>query len=75
MLALRAFSKDQPNKPNRCDNARSTCALDGVSLYPTYRKPFDMIAKRVKTEEWSALEDDFRTFLLGPEALKSQECA
>jgi hypothetical protein len=37
---------------------------DGVSLYPTYRKPFDLIFKRAKNEEWSALEDDLRTFLL-----------
>jgi site-specific DNA recombinase len=28
------------------------CSIDGVSLYPTYRKPFDVIAKRVKNEEW-----------------------
>jgi site-specific DNA recombinase len=33
------------------------CATDGVSLYPTYRKPFDLIAKRVKTEEWSGRAD------------------
>ncbi len=37
------------------------CSIDAVSLYPTYRKPF----KRAKSEEWSASEDDFRTFLLG----------
>ena len=33
------------------------CTLDGVSLYPTYRKPFDMIAKRAKFKEWSGRED------------------
>ena len=33
------------------------CSLDGVSLTPTYRKPFDMIFKRVKTEEWSGRAD------------------
>ncbi len=33
------------------------CSIDGVSLYPTYRKPFDLIAKRVKTEEWSGRAD------------------
>ena len=33
------------------------CAIDGVSLYPTYRKPFDLIAKRVKSEEWSGRAD------------------
>jgi hypothetical protein len=28
-----------------------------------YRKPFDMIFQRVKNQEWSALQDDFRTLL------------
>jgi site-specific DNA recombinase len=39
------------------------CATDGVSLWPTYKKPFDLIFQRAKNEEWSALADDFRTFL------------
>jgi hypothetical protein len=30
---------------------------DGVSLYPTYRKPFDLIFKRAKNEEWSGRQD------------------
>ena len=29
------------------------CATDGVSLTPTYRKPFDVIFRRAKNEEWS----------------------
>jgi len=33
------------------------CKIDAVSLYPTYRKPFDLICKRVKTEQWSGRED------------------
>jgi hypothetical protein len=37
-------------------------AIDGVNLYPTYRKPFDLIVKKVKNHEWSALVDYFRTF-------------
>ena len=40
------------------------CATDGVSLWPTYRRPFDLIFRRAKNEEWSALADYFRTFLL-----------
>jgi hypothetical protein len=35
----------------------SNCSVDAVNLYPTYRKPFDLILKRVKTEEWSGRED------------------
>ena len=33
------------------------CAIDGASVYPTYRKPFDMIFERAKREEWSGRED------------------
>jgi site-specific DNA recombinase len=35
----------------------SNCAVDAVSVYPTYRKPFDMIFERVKSEEWWAWVD------------------
>jgi site-specific DNA recombinase len=35
----------------------SNCAVDAASLYPTYRKPFDVIFERVKTKEWSGRED------------------
>jgi DNA invertase Pin-like site-specific DNA recombinase len=33
------------------------CSIDAVSLYPTYRKPFDLIFKRAKNKEWSGRED------------------
>ena len=33
------------------------CRMDGVSLYPTYRKPFDLIYQRAKKSEWSGRED------------------
>ena len=32
----------------------SNCAVDAVSVYPTYRKPFDMIFERAKTGDWWA---------------------
>jgi site-specific DNA recombinase len=35
----------------------SNCGIDAVSLYPTYRKPFDLIFQRNKTEEWRARGD------------------
>ena len=35
----------------------SNCAIDAVSIYPTYRKPFDLIFQRVKREEWRARGD------------------
>jgi site-specific DNA recombinase len=33
------------------------CATDGVNLSPTYRKPFDLIFRRAKNEEWSGRVD------------------
>ena len=33
------------------------CATDGVSLFPTYRKPFDLIFERARTEDWSGRAD------------------
>ena len=41
----------------------SNCSVDAVSLYPTYRKPFDLIFERAKNKEWCAQGDDLRTFL------------
>src|SRR5258707_15070237 len=35
----------------------SNCSVDAVSVSPTYRKPFDIIAKRAHLEEWSGRED------------------
>jgi site-specific DNA recombinase len=35
----------------------SNCSTDGITLWPVYRKPFDMIFSRAKTEEWCARED------------------
>jgi site-specific DNA recombinase len=33
------------------------CSIDEVSVYPTYRKPFEMIFERAKSEEWSGRAD------------------
>ena len=35
----------------------SNCCFDGVSLYPTYRKPFDIIFQRAQSKEWRARRD------------------
>jgi hypothetical protein len=32
-------------------------SIDAVSLYPTYRKPFELIYQRAKTSEWSGRRD------------------
>jgi site-specific DNA recombinase len=42
------------NSADRGELLRSVlldCETDGVSFDPTYRKPFDLISKRAKTEE------------------------
>jgi len=33
------------------------CAIDGASIRPTYKKPFDLIFERAKTEDWSGRAD------------------
>jgi DNA invertase Pin-like site-specific DNA recombinase len=33
------------------------CAIDGASVQPTYRKPFDLIFERGKNQEWSGRAD------------------
>ena len=33
------------------------CAVDSVSVQPTYRKPFDIIFERARKQEWSGRED------------------
>jgi site-specific DNA recombinase len=35
----------------------SNCTLDSATLYPTYRKPFDLIFHRAKNEEWRGRRD------------------
>jgi site-specific DNA recombinase len=35
----------------------SNCAIDAASIYPTYRKPFDLIFDRTRTGEWRARRD------------------
>ncbi len=35
----------------------SNCLIDNVSIYPTYRKPFDLILNAAKTGEWYARGD------------------
>jgi hypothetical protein len=35
----------------------SNCAIDAGSIYPTYRKPFDVVFQMAKNEEWCARRD------------------
>ena len=36
---------------------QSNCTYDGVSIYPTYRKPFDILIKLSESEGWRAWKD------------------
>jgi len=33
------------------------CSVDGASVRPSYRKPFDLICHRAEKQEWSGRED------------------
>ncbi len=46
----------------------SNCAVDAASVYPTYRKPFDLIFQRAKNEEWRARRDS-NSRPIAPEAI------
>jgi hypothetical protein len=60
-LAQRAYFLYLTRKPAEqaelLRNVLLNCSIDAVSLYPTYRKPFDMIYRRAKNHEWSGRED------------------
>ena len=60
-LAQAAYSLYLTRKPAEqaelLRNVLLNCSIDAVSLYPTYRKPFDLIFNRVKNHEWSGRED------------------
>jgi site-specific DNA recombinase len=50
----------------------SNCAIDAVSVYPTYRKPFDLIFDQGKNEGWCARRDsNSRPSGSKPDALSS----
>jgi len=48
------FSRNSAERGQLLRSVLLNCATDGVSLTPTYRKPFDLIFERAKTEDWSA---------------------
>jgi hypothetical protein len=50
----------------------SNCAIDAASVYPTYRKPFDIIFAKGKNEGWCARRDsNSRPSGSKPDALSS----
>jgi site-specific DNA recombinase len=51
------FKQDHAERAKLLKMVLSNCAIDAVSLYPTYRKPFHLIFEKVKTKEWCARGD------------------
>ena len=60
-LAQNAHSLYLTRKPTEqaelLRNVLLNCSIDAVSLYPSYRSPFDLIANRAENAEWSGRED------------------
>ncbi len=60
-LANKAYSlyvsQDSTEKAKLLRMLFSNCSVSDVSVTPTYRKPFDIIFKRAKLEEWSGRLD------------------
>jgi site-specific DNA recombinase len=51
------FTRNHAERGQLLKTVLLNCATDGVSLTPTFRKPFDVIFERAKREEWSGRED------------------
>lgn len=53
-LAQRAYSLYKVQEPQEkrklLDCVLSNCSMDGLTLYPTYKKPFDLLAKGLQTQ-------------------------
>ena len=60
-LANKAYSlyvsQDSTEKAKLLRMLFSNCSVSDVSVTPVYRKPFDLICKRVEKEEWSGRLD------------------
>jgi site-specific DNA recombinase len=60
-LANKAYllyvSQDSGEKAKLLRMMCSNFSVDGVSVTPTYRYPFDLIFRRAKSKEWSGRED------------------
>lgn len=65
-LAQQAYSQyihqDPLEKRKLLDSLLSNCIIRGTTLYPTYKKPFDLIVEGVKMQEKQARTDNSRTF-------------
>jgi hypothetical protein len=53
--------------PQPCILDCSAPTFSRGSLYPTYRKPFDILAKTDRIENWRPIVDDFRNWVVLPQ--------
>jgi hypothetical protein len=51
------LTRNQAERGQLLKSVLLNCGTDGVSLWPVYRKPFDLIFERAKNQEWSGRED------------------
>ena len=51
------LTRNQAERGQLLKSVLLNCETDGASLWPTYRKPFDLIFERAKNQEWSGRED------------------
>ena len=51
------LTRNQAERGQLLKSVLLNCDTDGVSLWPVYRKPFDLIFERAKNQEWSGRED------------------
>ena len=67
------YVKQSPSEKAKLLNlVLSNCAIDAASVYPTYRKPFDVIFAKGKNEGWRARRDsNSRPSGSKPDALSS----
>jgi hypothetical protein len=56
-LANKAYFLYVTRKPAEQAQLLKNCAIDGASLYPTYRETFDLIFQWAQNEEWSGRGD------------------
>jgi len=65
-LAQKAYfaylEQNNTGKRNLLNILLSNCTLNDGNLYPTYRRPFDLLAKGLSRSNWLPLLERFRTF-------------
>jgi site-specific DNA recombinase len=51
------FTRNSVERGQLLKSVLLNCSTDGVSLWPQYRKPFDLIFQRARNQDWSGRAD------------------